>query len=479
MKATILAIKERAFWPKMSRDITRFYKNCGPCRRARHQTNIHAGQYRTQLFRNKCDTYGIDLVGKFNEVDGFNYVLHCICWATGFNWTIPVPNKQADTIATALLEKVFLLYGFPKTLYSDRGGEFVNAILDQLTKALNVQHNKTCAWSPQGNARTENRHRQYNYIMKILCNEYAMSWPKAILFANWAINCRPWAGTDHSPYELMFGRKPRQPFDHNLADGEPVDMTDAELLRSCEAYANNCLAMVEDAIVCSQRLNRFRASEVLRSIVYYPGDLVLMHIPRVKKGITTRLRYQTTGPFEVQPHASHVTPNSDGSYNTYRVRHLGSGQETTANVRQILPCISKTAHLQDAHNTDFATPPVVPPFDPHPGSFVLLPNEGGVPYHLLKVLTRDDRIVHAQFLNTNDTQRLKRFRLCWQHDSKPEIQSNRQHNAHGYRAWADDFAIDELCQLEVQPTKIGATPSGNWFNLRKTAVAKALATPPY
>jgi len=478
LEATKLAIKERAFWPKMNRNIISYHADCGPCKKARHQTRTHAGMLRSQLFRDKLDVLGVDLVGPFKECDGKKWLLHGLDWSTGFNFVVPLPNKKMETVAAAIVENVFLKYGFPTKMFSDRGGEFVNNLLAEVTKLVGVEHCKTCAWSPQGNSRTENRHKQYNYILKILCNEYAMTWTTAIHYANWALNTRPWFNTNHSPYELLFGRKPRQPFDFSVSVDQPADLNDEQMLRHYDIFAANCQASVEDAIIASQRANRIRTEKQLYSVKHMPGDLVLTHIPRVKKGITTRLRYQTIGPFEVLEHNS--PPSPDGSFNVYRLKHLGSGQETTVNVRQILPYISRKAHEATAKKLPTPTPSnKTTLFDPKIGEFVLLPNEGGVAYQLLRVVDREgNHEVTAQYLNTTNKDRLTRFRSCWQHDSKCELQSNAPPKNKGYTAWTDTFDMGELCQRVIKPVKIGAAPNGAWFNLSKNEVQRTLGSSP-
>ncbi len=216
----------------------------------------------------------------------------------------------------------------------------------------------------------------------------------------------------------------------------------------------------------------------LRGVVHKPGDLVLTHIPRVKKGVTTRLRYQTVGPFEVLPHTFPPTA-SNGSYNVYNLRHLGTGAKTTVNVRQIMPYVSRSAHEADCPNDANATSPAVQPlpFNPQSNSFVLLPNEGGQAYQLLRIVSRDGDAVTAQYLNTTDKKRLKHFRLVWQHDTKSEIQSNRKPSNKGYRAWTDHFATADFNQREASPVQIGTGANGNHFNLSAAEVQATLKAP--
>jgi len=96
----------------------------------------------------------------------------------------------------------------------------------------------------------------------------------------------------------------------------------------------------------------------------------------------------------------------------------------------------------------------------------------------MMVTDRDHEVVTAQYLNTDHPQRLQRFRLCWQHQTKPEVQSNYKPKAHGYEAWTDEFLLAELCQCEVQLNKIGNTTNGNWYNLSKKDADHALKFPP-
>ena len=68
-------------------------------------------------------------------------------------------------------------------------------------------------------------------------------------------------------------------------------------------------------------------------------------MPITKKGETPRLLYQAIGPFKVLGHSS--PPNSDGSYNSYKCEHLGTGRVSSFNVRDIIPYISVEAYEQE------------------------------------------------------------------------------------------------------------------------------------
>ena len=64
---------------------------------------------------------------------GNKYILTVIDGFSKFAHAIPIRNKEAKTVAKCLVEKVFCSFGKPARLHSDRGSEFVNEIITNLT----------------------------------------------------------------------------------------------------------------------------------------------------------------------------------------------------------------------------------------------------------------------------------------------------------------------------------------------------------
>ena len=62
---------------------------------------------------------------------------------------------RCSTQSSALYDHVFLEFDFPVILQSDRGGEWVNAVLQDLTKLLSIEHVFTTSYRPRLNGSTE------------------------------------------------------------------------------------------------------------------------------------------------------------------------------------------------------------------------------------------------------------------------------------------------------------------------------------
>ena len=177
--------------------------------------------------------------------------------------------------------------------------------------------------------------------------------------------------------------------------------------------------------------------------------------------------------------------NDDGSCNAYRLKHLGTNTITSHNVRQLYPYISKKSYVQKAtpHNDGTKTPNDVlsnEHFEPQPGSFLLFPNFGDVPYHLVQVESVTNGDVKFYYFNTTDPKRLLRFRPVWTHDSKIEIQAMTL-NRKGYVKRLHSAPIEVFCQHEI-PVMLGNSPKtkqvGTGVHLTKTNVNKVMKYAP-
>ena len=210
------------------------------------------------------------------------------------------------------------------------------------------------------------------------------------------------------------------------------------------------------------------------------GSLVNVSRPVTRKGETSRLLYQTIGPFKVLGHAS--PPNSGGGYNVYRLEHLSTGKVTTFNVRDIVPFISSGAYervleeQQEEKEEDSDEALADEDFDPQPGDFLLFPNFQDVPYHLIRVKTRPftDHITFNYYgvKKTNKT-RLKGWQLVWTHPSKSELQSNSEVKLKGYEVADVELPLTAVCQKVIVPVEY--TYCGkNYFRLKKADVKDVL-----
>ena len=129
-----------------------------------------------------------------------------------FLMAIPVPNKNAETLARALLEKFIPVLGIPQQLHSDNGLEFSNRVWESMCEALHILHTTTPVYNPSSNL-VERTHQTLGDIFRATEGDMAENWDLKVGSVVFVYNTSVHGSTGFSPYELMMGRAPSFPVD--------------------------------------------------------------------------------------------------------------------------------------------------------------------------------------------------------------------------------------------------------------------------
>ena len=210
--ATYGALSHDFYWRNMAKHVRNWIRRCPACIKFKSTDPKH-GPMQIRTFDHPFNTLGIDYVGPLPTTSSGNkWILTAVCPYSNFLRAIPVPDKQATTAARTMFNDVFLQYGFPSILQSDRGGEWLNAVLRQLTKLLSIEHIVTTSYRPRLNGSTERVHRWLNTAIGIYCEKYQERWEEFLQPAVYAHNVSPIPGTGQiSPFFLVFGRNAPSP----------------------------------------------------------------------------------------------------------------------------------------------------------------------------------------------------------------------------------------------------------------------------
>ena len=99
------------------------------------------------------------------------------------------------------------IFGPPKELLSDQGKEFLNEVVNNLSKVIGIERRVTSPYHPQTNGLTEKfNHILVNSLRKFVEDDTKMlhKWiPFVLLSYRTKIHTR----TNYTPFELMFGRR--------------------------------------------------------------------------------------------------------------------------------------------------------------------------------------------------------------------------------------------------------------------------------
>ena len=182
-----------------------------------------------QIFSDSCEVckkfkkppprpiVSMPLASKFNEclamdlkIWGNKYFLVMIDVATRYCAAVVISNKNPDTIIRNIILHWISLFGVPKCILSDNGGEFNNNEMRTLGEKFNITIKTTAAESPWSNGVCERKNAVIgDSVRKIIAEEKC----SVELALAWTISARNALTNNHgfSPNQLVFGQNPNFP----------------------------------------------------------------------------------------------------------------------------------------------------------------------------------------------------------------------------------------------------------------------------
>ena len=117
---TLHRVSQSYYWSTMSHDITHFIDNCGPCQHARRPPkNAELTPWPATTKPN--ERVHIDLFGPLRGDPNFKYVAVITDAFTKWTEVLPIPDKEATTIAKAVFEEWICRRGVMLQIISEGG----------------------------------------------------------------------------------------------------------------------------------------------------------------------------------------------------------------------------------------------------------------------------------------------------------------------------------------------------------------------
>jgi hypothetical protein len=124
---------------------------------------------------------------------------------------IVLPNKEALTVASALLNRWICRYSLPLEFITDQGKDFTNKMAQHLFASLDVLHTTTASYHPQCKSQTEACNKTIAQYLSTFVNELTMNWEVYMSTLAFAYNTSFHSSIKATPFSLTFGLRARLP----------------------------------------------------------------------------------------------------------------------------------------------------------------------------------------------------------------------------------------------------------------------------
>ncbi len=209
-------------------------------------------------------------------------------------------EADAQSIAVFIHDDIICRHGVPEKLTSDRGTEFVNELIEILTRVYRIHHIKTTAYHPQGNGQTERTNRTFKDILAKIKPKKG-DWSHYINQAAFITRSAKSASTGFSPAMLLTGQEFRQPYDsryHMPTEGdqeiEIITKKEAARLQEIRKKAEGFIKKAQD------RQKKEHDNRVLLIAPLKIGDPVLLYRNTIEANWSAKLETKWEGPLFIQ-----------------------------------------------------------------------------------------------------------------------------------------------------------------------------------
>uniref|UniRef100_A0A3B3DXT9 Gypsy retrotransposon integrase-like protein 1 n=1 Tax=Oryzias melastigma TaxID=30732 RepID=A0A3B3DXT9_ORYME len=282
IERTLDLVRTRFYWPRMSADIERKVKTCDRCVRRKSLPQKAAPLVNIQSTR-PLELVCMDFLTLEPDSSNTKDILVLTDHFTKFAIAFPTRNQKAKTVAKCLWDNFIVNFGIPEKLHSDQGPDFESRLIKELCEISGIQKMRTTPYHPQGNP-VERFNRTLLSMLGTLENKKKAHWREYVKPLVHAYNCTRNEVTGFTPYELMFGRKPRLPVD--LAYGLPLRR---DQQKSHTQYVQDLRTRLEESYKLASRnaqkvaeRNKTRFDKKVTDSKLEAGDRVLVRSVRLR-----------------------------------------------------------------------------------------------------------------------------------------------------------------------------------------------------
>ena len=287
-----------------------------------------AGMYASKPPITPWKMVAVDFAGPFiPSTNGCKYVLVFVDQFTKWVELIPTRDQLASTVVEAFYTNIICRHGCPAYLLSDRGPQFMSALVDVMCSHFGVKKIFSSAYYPQGDGFAERFMRTMNNSVSALTREDPRRWHTYLPGLAFAYNSSSHAATKVSPFELNTGRVPLLPGGRSSTGGSSDEVLHLKKLRN---VVTNTVERSRRAVQGYWEKVKRIYDKHRREVRLKPGDLVLVRLSDYERKAFPCLK--------LAPRWSEIQTVEKQLSNgvTYRVRRP-DGRTESVHVSRLLP----------------------------------------------------------------------------------------------------------------------------------------------
>lgn len=278
-KRMLAKIRSSYKWPNMTRDVKSFVRNCLKCKINKPKASNREFQAITDTPSKPFQSLIIDTIGPFpSTVNQAKYAVTIIYDFSKYLIIVPIPNKEAATVARVLFERCILVYGPVNSIRSDLGTEYVNAVMKSLLAMLNIRQDTSTAYHHESVGTVERSHKTLNEYLRNYITENVKEWHKLIIYFAFCYSTTPNTSIDlFTPFELVFGRPSINLY--NIVKNKPIQqslVSPAEYVKEVRKNLEFAFNKAKDFMELAKLKNKISKDAQAKPLAVAVGEEILL-----------------------------------------------------------------------------------------------------------------------------------------------------------------------------------------------------------
>lgn len=219
MNRTFEKLSEHIFRPQLRLLVEQEISTCHTCQINKNPTTTARAQLQPISASCPLELITTDIMGPLPCTPRQNKYILVICdhfskWVQAY----ALSTMRAEDVAACIVD-FFFKFGIATNILSDQGKNYQSDLFKQVCELLDVNKLQTTAYHPECDGLSERFNRTLKEMLRCFINDNHSNWDELLSSLCFAYNTSVHSTTNTTPFEVLFGRKPKLPLDLVLGSG--------------------------------------------------------------------------------------------------------------------------------------------------------------------------------------------------------------------------------------------------------------------
>ena len=299
---TLPKIGERYYWAGMNADVRAYLRECVACAQKKGPQRKHRAPLKQYRVGAPLERVAIDVLGPLTRThNGNEYILVIGDYWTKWMEAYPIPNQQAETVASKLVKEFVCRFGVPMELHSDQGRNFESSVFQEMCRILGIAKTRTTPYNPKSDGMVERYNRTIVNAVALMVQPHQgqRDWDEYLPYVGFAYRASVQASTGESPNMMMMGREVHLPLDLVVGMVPEERECETEYVEDLREQMRAIHARARHALDISTRRQKKNYDRSRHGPVYEEGQFVWLYDNRRRTGLSRKLGLPWQGPYLV------------------------------------------------------------------------------------------------------------------------------------------------------------------------------------